>query len=109
MNPGRYGAELAYWLCGKLAEANFVTSYPNYEDWGWFLDYTTGSGEEFRLCCGNVDGGDDEWMCFLEPLSKGFFKGKADPALASGLMAALDQILQSTSEISNIEWSKEAK
>jgi hypothetical protein len=38
VNPGRYGAELAYWLC-----------------------------------CGNVDGIDDKWMCFLVPKGKGVF------------------------------------
>lgn len=109
VNPGRYGAELAYWLCMELARSRIVTSYPNYEDWGWFLDYRAEGGEEFRLCCGNVDGSDDEWTCFLEPLSKGLFRGKADPALASPLMNAIAEILNRTSDISNIDWSSEIK
>ena len=108
VNPGRYGAELAYWLCIRLAEMNVITSYPNYEDWGWYLDYTNEAGEEFRLCCGNVDGGDVQWQCFVEPLSKGFLKGKADIASASQLMDALNTILRNTEGVSDIEWTRES-
>jgi hypothetical protein len=107
VNPGRYGAELAFWLCLELAKLNLITSYPNYEDWGWFLEYTSGHGEEFRLCCGNIDGTDDEWQCFVEPLSKGFFKGKADLASASRLLEAVDQILKATPDITEIEWTRD--
>jgi hypothetical protein len=107
VNPGRYGAELAYWLSAQLANANVITSYPNYEDWGWFLDYANDKGEEFRLCCGNIEGSDTEWMCFVEPLSKGFFKGKADIASASALMDALKHILGSAQGISAVEWTRE--
>src|SRR5262245_37033932 len=64
VNPGRYGAELAFWLCTALAKQGVVTSYPNYEDWGWFVEFTSAEGKEFRLCCGNIDATDDEWQCF---------------------------------------------
>ena len=109
VNPGRYGAELAYWLCVELAKASVVTSYPNYEDWGWYLEYRSDNGEEFRICCGNVDGRDDNWMCFVEPLSKGILRGKANPASASRLLEGMDAILRKTPEITNIEWSKDTK
>ena len=109
VNPGRYGAELSYWLCLELAKANVITSYPNYEDWGWFLDYQGESGDEFRLCCGNIDGSNNEWQCFVEPLSRGIFKGKADIALASKLTGALRAILANSPDISGIEWSNEGK
>ena len=36
VNPGVYGAELAFWLSQALAKAGVATSYPNNEDWGWF-------------------------------------------------------------------------
>jgi hypothetical protein len=39
VNPECYGAELAWWLCRKLAERGAFTSYPNFEDWGWFLEF----------------------------------------------------------------------
>ena len=109
VNPGRYGAELAFWLCTELAKADLVTSYPNYEDWGWFLDHANDRGEEFRLCIGNIDGTDDEWQCFLEPLSKGFFKGRPDIQSASKLMAGLEELLKATPDITDIEWSKEGR
>ncbi len=69
VNPGCYGAELAYWLARKLAEKGIVTSYPEHEDWGWFIEYITEDGDEFWLCCGNVTT-DNEWRVFLEPKAK---------------------------------------
>src|SRR5438552_3014154 len=54
VNPRRYGAELAFWLCTRLYEkSRVVTSYPDYEDWGWLLSYSTEAGDEFALHCGN--------------------------------------------------------
>ena len=38
VNPEVYGAELAFWLCTELAKRGVVTSYPEYEDWGWYID-----------------------------------------------------------------------
>src|SRR5262245_29293448 len=34
VNPGVYGAELAFWLCAELAALGVITSYPVSEDWG---------------------------------------------------------------------------
>ena len=45
VNPGRYGAELTYWLSRKLSEKGIITSYPEYEDWGWFIEFTTEEGD----------------------------------------------------------------
>ena len=60
VNPGRFIAELTYWLCIRLYEEHrIVTSYPECEDWGWFLDYSTDKGDEFALHCGNIDGTND--------------------------------------------------
>jgi hypothetical protein len=36
VNPEVYGAELAWWLASELARRNVFTSYPEYEDWGWY-------------------------------------------------------------------------
>jgi hypothetical protein len=105
VNPGRYGAELAYWLCAELAKIGVFTSYPNYEDWGWFVEYTTPDGDEFWLCCGNVDGGDDEWQCYLRPLGRKLFgRDKAPIEEAKPLMEGLRQALENTRGIENIEW-----
>src|SRR4029079_14060405 len=37
VNPQVYGAELAFWLCTELAKRGVMTSYPDFEDWGWFI------------------------------------------------------------------------
>jgi hypothetical protein len=106
VNPGRYGAELAFWLCTELARAGVVTSYPNYEDWGWFIEYVTESGDEYWLCCGNVDGSDDEWLCFLQPKGKGLF-GRQKAALESAepLLRALARVLDAEPSIGDVQWS----
>ena len=105
VNPGRYGAELAYWLCRELAKIGVFTSYPNYEDWGWFIEYSTPEGDEFWLCCGNIDGTADEWLCYLKPLGKKLFgRSKAPIEKAQPLMEGLRRVLENTKDIHNIEW-----
>lgn len=105
VNPGRYGAELAYWLCIELAKVGVVTTYPNYEDWGWFIEYTTEDGHEFRLCCTNIDGTNDEWHCQVEVLaSKSFGRGKPKLVEAQPLIEMLQLILVETEGIEHIRW-----
>jgi hypothetical protein len=48
-----------------LAARGVITSYPEYEDWGWFLEYITAAGDEFWLCCGNREGEAEKWLCYL--------------------------------------------
>jgi len=108
VNAGRYGAELAYWLCIELAKAGVYTSYPNYEDWGWFIEYTTPDGDEFWLCCGNVDGTDDEWLCYLKPLGRKLFgRNKTPVEKAKPLLEGLQKVLENTKDIENVEWNDE--
>lgn len=106
VNPRVYGAELAFWLSRKLAERGVVTSYPNFEDWGWLLEYLTETDDEFWLCCGNRDGAQDKWQCFLNPKAKSFFgRNRASLVNAAPLMSALRQILENEKSIHNIIWS----
>ena len=107
VNPGRYGAELAFWLCAKLAGEGVVTSYPEYEDWGWFVEYISPDGDEFWLACGNVDGTNDIWHCFLIPKKKGLFGRKPDNHRARPLLEALESILQSESTVHSVNWESE--
>ena len=44
-----YGFELAAWLAQALAEEGLVTSYPHGEEFGWFLEYPTESGQEITI------------------------------------------------------------
>lgn len=105
VNPGRYGAELAFWLSKSLMAGGIATSYPNHEDWGWFIEYITNDGDEFWLCCGNVEGSDNEWHCFLDPKRRGLF-GTSRPAVeaARPLLEALKLVLDVEPSITNVEW-----
>lgn len=107
VNPQVYGAELSYWLCKELAKKNVITTYPNNEDWGWFIEYFI-DDNEYWLCCSNSDEAGDEWRCFLRPLSKNFFGTKKAPiSSAQLLLKALREILEETEGISDISWSSD--
>ena len=60
VNPCVFGAELAYWLSQKLATIGVITSYPEYEDWGWFIEFIV-EDNEYILCCSNTDENGKEW------------------------------------------------
>jgi hypothetical protein len=108
VNPGRYGAELAFWLCAELAREGVVTSYPNYEDWGWFVEYSTDEDDVFWLCCGNVEGTDREWHCFLQPMARGILR-RSKPRMeqAVPVMDALARALAAEPSIDDVRWSEE--
>ena len=109
VNPGRYGAELAFWLCAQLARQGVVTSYPHYEDWGWFLEYLTEDGDGFWLCCGNLEGSTSKWSCYLQPKRRGLFgRYTPDMKVAASLLTALDKVLTDEPSIWAVEWSQEA-
>ena len=107
VNPQVYGAELAYWLSKNLAKKNIITTYPNNEDWGWFIEYFVDENE-YMLCCSNSDEEGKEWRCFLRPQSKSLFgRNKAPIEKAAPLLNALKELLEETSGINNIRWSND--
>ena len=94
VNPGIYGAELAYWLAKKLAIRGVVTSYPEYEDWGWYLNYATSDGGEFAIHCANIDGVANRWLLSLRRYSgKLFGRGKPSFERATILVNAIHEVL----------------
>lgn len=107
VNPGVYGAELAWWLSRELAAKGVETSYPISEDWGWFIEYSV-DGNEYWLCCGNLDDSQNDWRVYLDPKAKGMFgRNKASIEHAKPLLEALAKVLNKYSEISNIIWSQD--
>ena len=93
VNPNVLGFELAHWLSVELAKRGTITSYPNSEDWGWFLDFAEG-GVEYMICCSGSgeDGGAFEWRVYVEAPKKLFRKGSPGPAsapLLEGIRAVL--------------------
>ncbi len=109
VNPKVYGAELAFWLSRQLAAKGIVTSYPNYEDWGWFIEYITDDEDEYWLCCGNREGANNKWLCYLNAKAKSFFgRNKAKPENAKPLLNALKFILDECPGITGVSWSEDA-
>ena len=108
VNPQVYGAELAWWLSRALALEGVETSYPNSEDWGWFIEYLV-ADNEYWLCCSNQDGSPTTWRVYLDCKAKGLFgRNKAPVASAMPLLHALNQVLARCDGISNIQWRKDA-
>lgn len=107
VNPCVYGAELAWWLSRELASEGIETTYPNSEDWGWFIEYSADESK-YWLCCGNVDDSRSKWRVYLDCKAKSLFgRNNAPIEHAKPLLAALKTVLCRCEEISNIVWSKE--
>ena len=105
VNPQVYGAELAYWLCADLQKSGVTTSYPEYEDWGWYIEYFTESGSEFAIHCYNIEGSKNHWLLSLRRHARKLF-GRDKPAYseANELIEAVRESIQSTAEPSSIKW-----
>jgi hypothetical protein len=105
VNPNVYGAELAYWLCMELAKRGVVTSYPNEEDWGWFIEFLPGNGAEFAIHCSNVDGRRDRWLLSLRRHARKMF-GRDKPPYeeALPLIRGVRSLLEETSHVHSLEW-----
>jgi hypothetical protein len=105
VNPGVYGAELAFWLASRLAASGVVTSYPESEDWGWYIEYVSPSGFEFALHCTNEDEEGTQWTLRLRRHSRAMF-GRDKPPFgeADALIAALRRVLESEPSISQVKW-----
>ncbi|KGJ87997.1 hypothetical protein [Thalassotalea sp. ND16A] len=105
VNPGVHGAELAWWLGKELAARDVVTSYPESEDWGWFIEYII-DDNVYSVCCGNVENRRNEWHIYLDPHAKSLFgRNKAKMEHANVLISTLKELLNETKEITNIEWN----
>ena len=105
VNPGVYGAELAYWISKQLAERGVITSYPMSEDWGWYVEFVTDHDAEFALHCYNVDGAGDHWLVSLRRFPRKLFgRDKPPYEKAARLIDALRQILADEPTINGVKW-----
>ncbi len=101
VNPGRYGAELAFWLCTQLfVEHRIATSYPDYDDWDWSLSYSTEAGEEFSLHCENIPGTNNRWRISLRRYGRKLF-GRDKPSFrcAADPVGALRRLLETEGSV----------
>jgi hypothetical protein len=105
VNPGVYGAELAFWLSAELARSGIATSYPNSEDWGWFIEFLPDSGSEFAIHCGNEEGAHDRWLLSLRRRARKMFgRNKPPYEEASALVAAIRSVLMGAAFVHEMEW-----
>jgi hypothetical protein len=105
VNPEVYGAELAFWLCQALAKIGVATSYPQSEDWGWYIEYQNEEGSEFAIHCGNVDGSNSRWLLSLRRFGRKMF-GRDKPPLsdAARLILAVESCLEAESSVTDLDW-----
>ena len=105
VNPEVYGAELAFWLCVELAKRGVVTTYPEYEDWGWYVEYFPASGSEFAVQCVNVEGTKDHWLLSLRRHARKMF-GRDKPPFSevAGLVLEIKKLLEEEPTISQLNW-----
>lgn len=109
VNPGVYGAELAFWLCTELARRGVATGYPNFEDWGWYIEYVTEDGSEFAVHCGNITGSDDRWLLSLRRFGRKLFgRDKPPYSDAEPLIEGIQAALRSEKSVSALKWLYES-
>lgn len=110
INPGRWGKRLAEFIHKGLINRGFDVLEPFSEDWGWMVEIRN---DAFPLWigCGNLDGEDDGYLCFIEPstpfVRKFLFTKVSTETEVAKLQAALDSILSSEPSIKEIRWSSE--
>lgn len=94
VNPNVLGFELADWLSREMARRGWITSYPNYEDWGWFLEGAEG-GQEYMICCsgGDEGAGKFEWRVFVSHPKKLFGK-RPDGAVTDQLLQRVRAVVE---------------
>jgi hypothetical protein len=93
VNPNVLGFELAHWLSRELAARGSVTSYPNAEDWGWFVEFSD-DGHEYMICCsGSLEDEEYEWRVYVTQPKRLFRKsadGPAAPRMLQRIRLALE-------------------
>lgn len=108
INPGLWGKRLAEYLVQKLNEKGIETEGMIAEDWGWYVPVQN-EGFRLALCCGHQDGADDEFLCFTDPATPVFrrFFTKIDATRElTRLIEALEEILASDPDISDVVWTE---
>jgi len=86
-----------------------MTSYPNYEDWGWYIEYITDSGSEFAILCGNIGGAKDHWLLTLHRCGRKMFgRDKPPYSAAAPVIECIKVLVQNHSDLSTVKWLYDA-
>ncbi len=92
VNPNVLGFEVAEWLSRLLADAGVITSYPNFEDWGWYLEFFDGEDEYLICCSGSSEKDGYEWRVFVDRPRK-LFRRQPVTAMQEELLASVQDVL----------------
>jgi hypothetical protein len=106
INPGRWGKRLADYLRAELTARGFTGGEPYAEDWGWAIpldnpDYPLWVG------CGNLDGDEDGFLCFIEPSKptvRKLFKKFDVRDRVEQVAVAIEQILTGNPQVRDLRW-----
>ncbi len=102
VNDGVYGAELAWWLCKKLADNEVYTSYPEFEDHTWILNFEHNE-HEFEIHCHNQFQKKHHWELKIRTFKLGLFSNKRTSGEAlTHLCSLLEKPLKETNEVSEL-------
>ncbi len=110
INPCCFGDDCAQWLIDKLKAQSGVQvdEEPDQEDWGWYFFVKAGQ-RIFWVGVGLLEDEDrsNTWLVFVESrlswVKRKLF-GQADQAELLALCQALNQVLKSSPEISDVRW-----
>jgi hypothetical protein len=106
INPGRFGKRLAEFLREHLPRHGFEVTNIGAEDWGWMVEV---KNEAFPLWigCGNVDGSDREFICFIEPSKpvRRWFKTIPTAEVVTRLKNAVESVLTKDAGVTDFRWT----
>ncbi len=106
MNPGRHGKALADYLAAGLKTHGVQIASVSAEDWGWRVDV---NNAHFPLWigCGNVDGEQDRFLCFVEPSkpSAGWFMRTDTRPATERLSNELYAVLAANPNVEGLVWT----
>jgi hypothetical protein len=108
VNTGLYGYELADWLTRRLAAKGIHTSYPNWEDWGWYLEYISDAEQEVRMKISSywrgLEAGPMDWQVLVEQRGKPNKTSDAPHPVEAIRKAVLSLLAEENIQAKEVEW-----
>ena len=107
--PGRFGQRLAEFLAQELPAHDFPVLSVTVHMWG-FKVALENPDYPLWLGCGNYEGHENGFLCFLEPATpyvRKWFRKLPNAPTIERLASAVEAILQSSGKVSNLRWWSE--
>jgi len=104
VNPNLFGFELANWLSQQLAHKGIVTSYPNEEDFAWYLSWSDDAKRALLIFCGgSLEESQYQWQIFLKESRGWFSKQKISNQEIEGFYQIIITILKENAITATVE------